>query len=144
MDGCWGPGPEQCLECKHFKFNGICLNSCDSLPNIYTLDNKNCGMCHPECRNSCTGPGADNCSECVNVKDGKFCVSQCPESKYNLNGTCSDCHETCVGCTGPRNTIGPQGCITCEKAIIVMNNTVERCLKKNEPCPGKSFKSNFY
>lgn len=71
----------------------------------------------------------------MHVKDGKYCVPECPLSKYNQSGICVFCHETCVGCTGPRNTIGPNGCVTCEKAIIG-DGTVERCLRKEEPCPG--------
>lgn len=132
--GCWGSGPDQCLECKNFKFNGTCLSSCHSYPNVYKMDSKRCGQCHPEC-NTCTGPDADNCLECNNVRDGKYCVSKCPEPKYPLNRICVNCHETCVGCTGPKNTIGPGGCIKCDKAII-SGDKVERCLKENEPCPG--------
>lgn len=135
-NGCWGPGPDQCLDCKHFKYNGTCLRTCDSQPKIYEVDDKTCAICHAECKSSCSGPNADNCHECTNVKDGKYCVAHCPVTKYNQNGTCVFCHETCVGCTGPRNTIGPMGCLTCEKAIIGAG-TVERCLKKDEPCPGK-------
>lgn len=30
--GCWGKGPEQCLECKNFHYEGKCLDSCKSLP----------------------------------------------------------------------------------------------------------------
>lgn len=134
--GCWGPGPQQCLECQHVKFNNTCLNSCKSSPNIYQSDVKHCSECHTECRHSCTGPGADNCSECMNVKDGKFCVAQCPESKYALNGICVPCHETCIGCNGPDDTIGKDGCITCDKAII-NGDKIERCLRKDEECPGK-------
>ena len=26
--GCWGKGPDQCLECKNFEFKGRCLASC--------------------------------------------------------------------------------------------------------------------
>lgn len=135
-DGCWGPGPDQCLDCKHFKFNGTCLNSCSSTPNIYQVDSKSCGLCHPECKHSCSGPGADNCTECQHVRDGKYCLPECPDTKYNQNGICVFCHETCIGCTGPRNTIGPNGCTSCEKAIIG-EGMIERCLKKSEPCPGK-------
>ncbi|KAG4073502.1 hypothetical protein HA402_000726 [Bradysia odoriphaga] len=137
-DGCWGPGPDQCLECKHFKFNGTCLDACASYPNIYQVDSKTCGLCHPECKHSCSGPGADNCTECQHVRDGKYCLPECPETKYNQNGFCAFCHETCVGCTGPRNTIGPNGCTSCEKAIIG-EGMIERCLKKSEPCPDGYF-----
>lgn len=133
-DGCWGPGPEQCLECKHFKYNGTCLHSCNSASNIYQVDDKNCALCHPECK-SCNGPGPDNCNECKNVKDGKYCLPECPEPKYSQEGICVFCHETCIGCKGPRDTIGPNGCISCEKAIM-RDGVFERCLKETENCPG--------
>lgn len=137
--GCWGAGAEQCLECRHFKFNGTCLQSCRSQPNIYQMNSKECSQCHPECKYSCSGPSSDHCSDCMHVKDGKYCVPKCPESKYKLaNGTCDKCHENCVGCTGPRNTIGLDGCITCYKAII-NGDKVEKCLKENELCPGMYF-----
>ncbi|KAL1395031.1 hypothetical protein pipiens_000335, partial [Culex pipiens pipiens] len=133
--GCWGKGPEQCLECKNFHYEGKCLDSCKSLPKIYQVNSKSCGDCHPECANSCYGPNADNCGSCVNVKDGKFCVSECPATKYNMNGTCVACHKTCIGCTGPRDTIAVDGCISCDRAIMESDGTVERCLMKDEPCP---------
>lgn len=134
-DGCWGSGPDQCLECKHFRYNGTCIKSCDSLPNIYKIDEKTCGACHPECKHSCTGPGADNCTSCRNVKDNRFCVPACPQTKYNQSGICVLCHESCYGCTGPRSTFGPQGCTKCEKAIIGDGISPVRCLKKEAPCP---------
>lgn len=41
------------------------------------------------------------------------------------------------GCTGPKNTLGHDGCIACEKAIVATYdpNVVEQCLKADEPCP---------
>ena len=30
--GCWGAGPDQCLECRNMKFDGTCLASCADLP----------------------------------------------------------------------------------------------------------------
>lgn len=116
------------------------MHSCSSQLNIYQKDSKTCGQCHPECKFSCSGPEPDNCLECVHVKDGKYCVTECPESKYARDGICVPCHETCVGCTGPNSTIGPYGCITCDKAII-KGDKIEQCLKKNDPCPGKHTQS---
>lgn len=133
--GCWGSGPDQCLECKHVKYNGSCLRSCQSKPNLYTLPDKHCGECHPECKGSCSGPDATDCNECVHVRDGYHCLSECPQSKYARNGICYNCHDTCIGCTGPRNTVGVNGCKTCEKAII-NDNKIERCLRMKESCPG--------
>lgn len=28
LTGCWGPGPAMCFECKHYKLDGICVDSC--------------------------------------------------------------------------------------------------------------------
>jgi len=76
-------------------------------------------LCHEECNSTCHGPGPGNCTDCRNVKDGPFCTTVCPTSKYDASGECQPCHENCVdGCTGPENTIGPNGCNSCEKAII--------------------------
>ncbi|XP_055299802.1 epidermal growth factor receptor [Sitodiplosis mosellana] len=133
--GCWGAGPDQCLACKHVKYNGTCFRSCQSETNLYTMPDKNhCGQCHPECKRSCSGPEATDCLECEHVRDGKICLAECPKTKYARNGTCFNCHETCTGCTGPRDTIGANGCITCEKAII-NDNKIERCLRERENCP---------
>ena len=76
-------------------------------------------LCHEECNSTCHGPGPGNCTDCKNVKDGPFCTTFCPTSKYDASGECQPCHENCVdGCKGPENTIGPNGCNSCEKAII--------------------------
>lgn len=118
------------------QFNGTCFKSCQSEQNLYLMGDKvHCGQCHSECKRSCTGPEAIDCLECLHVRDGKHCVPECPLSKYPRNGICNNCHETCLGCTGPRNTIGENGCISCEKAIII-DNKIERCLRRDENCPG--------
>lgn len=31
-DGCWGPGPDQCLSCAHFRLNNRCLQNCSIVP----------------------------------------------------------------------------------------------------------------
>lgn len=133
-EGCWGPGPAQCLSCKNFILGNDCLQDCTA-PGIYQADEKTCKLCHDECDGSCTGPNAENCTKCKHARDGPFCVPECPSSKYNDNGVCKDCHENCVGgCEGPENNIGPNGCHSCDKAI--MNGHVpEGCLQKREPCP---------
>ncbi|KAG5675685.1 hypothetical protein PVAND_005570 [Polypedilum vanderplanki] len=133
--GCWGKGPDQCLECKNFIYKGTCLPSCKSIKSIYQIDKKTCGDCHPECKGSCTGPNADDCEECVHVKDGKYCVANCSSSKYPKDGICIDCHEACNKCNGPRNTIAEDGCTECDHAIIHPNTTIQKCLKKNATCP---------
>ncbi|KAK0178377.1 hypothetical protein PV328_002328 [Microctonus aethiopoides] len=134
-EGCWGPGPAQCLSCKNYILENVCLENCSIIPGIYQADNRVCKHCHEECDGTCVGPSAEHCTKCKNIRDGPFCVKKCPTSKYNDNGQCKDCHENCVGgCEGPENNIGVNGCHSCEKAI--MNGHVpEGCLQKREPCP---------
>jgi len=103
---------------------------------IYQINESTCGDCHSECRGTCTGPNANDCEDCANVKDGKFCVPECPYSKYNKDGVCLNCHESCNGCKGPVNTIAEDGCIECDH-IIYNNGTIQKCLKKNTTCPGR-------
>ena len=92
--------------------------------------------CHEQCGSSCSGPGQDNCHTCKHVKDGPFCVPKCPITKFDQNSECLKCHDNCVdGCTGPDNTIGPNGCNSCEKAILNADQTVLKCLQRNETCP---------
>ncbi|XP_067003526.1 epidermal growth factor receptor isoform X2 [Anabrus simplex] len=135
-EGCWGPGPDQCLSCAHFQLGNRCLQNCSVLPRIYQSGPHTCNNCHEECRSTCHGPGAGNCTQCKNMRDGPFCTSKCPVTKYPDSGECKACHKNCVdGCTGPHNTVGPGGCNSCEKAIINGNVTVESCLQKNESCP---------
>ncbi|XP_054273985.1 epidermal growth factor receptor isoform X2 [Macrosteles quadrilineatus] len=133
-EGCWGPGPDQCLSCGNYEFNNTCLQDCG--PGMYKANHKKCMPCHQECESTCKGPGASNCSRCKNVRDGPFCVPFCPSSKYSRNGVCEPCHPNCVyGCQGPENTISINGCNSCEKAIINEDASVERCLQRNESCP---------
>ncbi|CAO1400328.1 unnamed protein product [Diamesa hyperborea] len=140
LAGCWGDGPDQCLDrCQNYIYNGTCLATCKSLRKIDQIDKKTCEGCHPQCKRSCIGSNADNCDECVNDKDGEFCVQKCPVSKYSKDGICLNCHESCNGCTGPRNTIAADGCIACDLVIINKDATIDKCLKKNTPCPDGFF-----
>jgi hypothetical protein len=94
---------------------------------IYKSGPKLCKHCHGECKNTCNGPGPGNCTACKHVRDGPFCTKMCPDSKFTHNGECKPCHENCVyGCQGPENTIGLNGCHSCEKAIINGDVTVVR------------------
>ncbi|XP_034255203.1 epidermal growth factor receptor isoform X2 [Thrips palmi] len=135
-EGCWGPGPTNCLSCAKFQFQDRCLPDCDTIGGMYRASMGLCKQCHEECDSTCRGPGPGNCTRCRNVRDGPFCTGTCPTSKYAEDGECKPCHANCVyGCSGPENTIGPTGCTSCEKAIINGDVTVERCLQKNESCP---------
>ncbi|XP_076337707.1 epidermal growth factor receptor-like isoform X1 [Tachypleus tridentatus] len=138
-DGCWGPGANECLSCKAYRLDDECVKSCTAMIGIYDAGMKTCKHCDEQCDGECLGPGPSNCTKCQNVRDGPYCVEKCPTTKYNDHkGECKLCHENCVdGCTGPKNTIGLNGCISCEKAIVSAYdpNDVELCLKADTPCP---------
>ncbi|XP_036007422.1 receptor tyrosine-protein kinase erbB-3a isoform X3 [Fundulus heteroclitus] len=118
-DGCWGPGPDQCVSCKKYSRGGTCVPDCMFLTGErreFATQSGECLPCHPDCKvqeglETCTGPGADQCVACSRLKDGPHCVSSCPEGvmggegvifKYaNRQGHCEPCHMNCTqGCTG--------------------------------------------
>ncbi|XP_063149574.1 receptor tyrosine-protein kinase erbB-3 [Candoia aspera] len=118
-DGCWGPGPDQCVSCLNYSREGVCIVSC----NFYEGESREfaqgdvCLPCHPQCQKiegglTCNGQGADECVTCANYKDGPHCVESCPSGilgvkglifKYpDANKECWPCHENCTeGCSGP-------------------------------------------
>ncbi|XP_033482825.2 receptor tyrosine-protein kinase erbB-3a isoform X1 [Epinephelus lanceolatus] len=126
-DGCWGPGPNQCVSCKKYSRGGTCVPDCMFLTGErreFATRSGECMPCHPECKvqegkQTCTGPGADQCVACASLQDGPHCVSSCPEGlmggeevifKYpNKQGRCEPCHINCTqGCYGPgiRDCVG--------------------------------------
>ncbi|CAG9864668.1 unnamed protein product [Phyllotreta striolata] len=131
-NGCWGPGPEQCVSCKNLKFGNKCLENCDAKPGLYQSSSSECKPCHEQCGDGCNGPGANNCTSCKYLRDGNYCVSKCMKNKYEENGACLQCHANCVeSCTGPSNVLGKGGCDACELAIIMDNKD------NNYVCLGK-------
>ncbi|KAG8129304.1 hypothetical protein E2320_015983, partial [Naja naja] len=146
-DGCWGPGPDQCVSCRNYSREGVCTVSC----NFYEGESREfaqgdvCLPCHPQCQKiegglTCNGQGADECVTCANYKDGPHCVESCPSGvlgvkglifKYpDANKECWLCHENCTeGCFGPE--IG--NCFTVElpgtrKAPTMIAGMVVGCL----------------
>ncbi|KAK2862208.1 hypothetical protein Q5P01_001741 [Channa striata] len=119
-DGCWGPGPDQCVSCKKYQRGGTCVPDCLFLAGErreFATPSGECMPCHPECKvqegkETCKGPGADQCVACANLQDGPHCVASCPEGvmggegvifKYpNKQGHCKPCYINCTqGCNGP-------------------------------------------
>uniref|UniRef100_A0A8C8HH31 Receptor protein-tyrosine kinase n=1 Tax=Oncorhynchus tshawytscha TaxID=74940 RepID=A0A8C8HH31_ONCTS len=120
LEGCWGPGPDQCMSCKNFNRGGTCVHQCRFLTGSgreFAGPKGECMPCHSECevqegRFTCTGPGANKCVVCASLRDGPHCVSSCPEGvmgekglifKYpNQQRRCEPCHLNCTqGCSGP-------------------------------------------
>uniref|UniRef100_A0A8C1J2I6 receptor protein-tyrosine kinase n=1 Tax=Cyprinus carpio TaxID=7962 RepID=A0A8C1J2I6_CYPCA len=121
QNGCWGPGPNQCVSCKNYSRGGTCVPQCNFLSGEkreFAGPKRECMPCHQECavqhgKHTCTGPGADECAACVHLQDGPYCVSSCPEGVQGGNGLiiykfpssqhkCLPCHANCtLGCLGP-------------------------------------------
>uniref|UniRef100_A0AAQ6A5J4 Receptor protein-tyrosine kinase n=1 Tax=Amphiprion ocellaris TaxID=80972 RepID=A0AAQ6A5J4_AMPOC len=120
-DGCWGPGPDQCLSCRFFRRGRTCVESC----NLFDGDVREfangsvCLECDSQCEKmdgksmTCLGQGPDQCVKCLHFKDGPNCVEKCPDGlqgansfifKYaKANNECHPCHANCTqGCIGPR------------------------------------------
>uniref|UniRef100_A0A663F8F3 Receptor protein-tyrosine kinase n=1 Tax=Aquila chrysaetos chrysaetos TaxID=223781 RepID=A0A663F8F3_AQUCH len=117
-EGCWGPGPAQCLSCRHYSRRGVCVPTCRFAQGETRefAQGGECFECHPECERiegnvTCNGSGADTCTRCAHYRDGPHCVESCPEGilgergpiyKYPDSGReCRPCHENCTrGCAG--------------------------------------------
>ncbi|XP_059823352.1 receptor tyrosine-protein kinase erbB-4-like isoform X6 [Hypanus sabinus] len=120
-DGCWGPGPNQCLSCRYFRRGRTCIESC----NLYEGEFREfangtvCMECDEQCEKmeedmvTCHGTGPDHCTKCLHYKDGPNCVEKCPDGLHGASGfifkyadsnqECHPCHANCTqGCTGPR------------------------------------------
>uniref|UniRef100_A0A3Q3G0Z4 Receptor protein-tyrosine kinase n=1 Tax=Labrus bergylta TaxID=56723 RepID=A0A3Q3G0Z4_9LABR len=137
-DGCWGPGPNQCVSCKKYSRGGTCVPDCMFLTSErreFATQSRECIPCHPECKvqkgkQTCTGPGADQCVACARLQDGPHCVPSCPEGimggeevifKYpNKQSRCESCHTNCTqGCFGP----GIRDCVGSSRYISGQSTT---------------------
>uniref|UniRef100_A0AC11CUD8 Erb-b2 receptor tyrosine kinase 3 n=1 Tax=Ovis aries TaxID=9940 RepID=A0AC11CUD8_SHEEP len=117
--GCWGPGPGQCLSCRNYSREGVCVTHCNFLngePREFAHEAE-CFSCHQECQPmegtvTCNGSGSDACAQCAHFRDGPHCVSSCPFGVLGAKGPiykypdaqneCRPCHENCTqGCKGP-------------------------------------------
>ncbi|XP_077644838.1 receptor tyrosine-protein kinase erbB-3 [Lonchura striata] len=118
-EGCWGPGPGQCLSCRYYSRRGVCVPTCrfsQGEPREFSQGGE-CSECHPECQPiagaaTCNGSGADTCTRCAHYRDGPHCVARCPDGVLGERGPifkfpdggreCRPCHENCSrGCVGP-------------------------------------------
>ncbi|ELW72711.1 Receptor tyrosine-protein kinase erbB-4 [Tupaia chinensis] len=113
-DGCWGPGPDQCLSCRRFSRGKICIESCNLYDGEFReFENGSiCVECDPQCEKmedgllTCHGPGPDNCTKCSHFKDGPNCVEKCPDGLQGANSfifkyadqdrECHPCHPNCT------------------------------------------------
>uniref|UniRef100_A0A8C6KNA6 Receptor protein-tyrosine kinase n=1 Tax=Nothobranchius furzeri TaxID=105023 RepID=A0A8C6KNA6_NOTFU len=113
-EGCWGPGPDQCLSCRYFKRGRTCVESCNLFDGeVREFANGSvCLECDGQCEKmnensmTCLGPGPEQCVKCLHFKDGPNCVEKCPDGlqgansfifKYaKANNECHPCHTNCT------------------------------------------------
>uniref|UniRef100_A0A669QG39 Receptor protein-tyrosine kinase n=1 Tax=Phasianus colchicus TaxID=9054 RepID=A0A669QG39_PHACC len=113
-DGCWGPGPDQCLSCKRFIRGRTCIESCNLYDGEFRefANGSVCVECDPQCEKmednmiTCYGPGPDHCTKCFHFKDGPNCVEKCPDGLQGANSfifkyadedrECHPCHPNCT------------------------------------------------
>uniref|UniRef100_A0A1I7XHA7 receptor protein-tyrosine kinase n=1 Tax=Heterorhabditis bacteriophora TaxID=37862 RepID=A0A1I7XHA7_HETBA len=150
--GCWGLGPKMCAKCRNWDLNGICVEKC---PNTgYYEDDLTmiCRPCYSQCL-TCKGPGAHECISCRNMalmdNSSRTCIDSCPSTHYEEDKECKPCHKSCydLGCTGPRDSIGPGGCNQCKYAVITKNQTIDHCLfapsSQIEVCLANNLQGHF-
>jgi hypothetical protein len=60
----------------------------------------------------------------LELSDGKRqCLTNCPITHYSNGNSsehraCLPCYKDCYGCTGPKDTIGVDGCVKCHSALV--------------------------
>ncbi|CDW54152.1 epidermal growth factor receptor [Trichuris trichiura] len=149
--GCWGPGPEMCFDCMHWRLGNSCVDECNA-DGLYRAAPKQCAYCHVECT-KCTGAGPRNCTECKHVGLDGECVPSCPKYTHFenvLTRRCEKCHLNCYGygCTGPGNFVGPGGCKRCKYGVLdEESQTITRCLQElsaEKPCSHDADLENYY
>ncbi|XP_059811899.1 receptor tyrosine-protein kinase erbB-3a isoform X3 [Hypanus sabinus] len=136
-DGCWGPGPSQCLSCAFYRRGGTCVSSCHFQEGVQReyAEGSTCMPCHPECKKikggpTCNGTGPGHCFQCAHYKDGPNCVQKCPEGiqgerglifKYpDKNKECKPCHENCTQGQIPHIVAGIVGGLVAVTIVVLL------------------------
>lgn len=83
LAGCWGKGAENCVQCRHFRIEKKCIESCKDHPGVYQVDNSTCSKCDEQCKDGCKGAGPKQCTRCRHFVDNSTCVARCPKNKYD-------------------------------------------------------------
>ncbi|GMS99203.1 hypothetical protein PENTCL1PPCAC_21378, partial [Pristionchus entomophagus] len=148
-DTCKGPEPTDCLSCRSFKLfrkPGLASAEFDDEPSV---EEEQSPAAH-EIDSDTTVVLLENTlppSEQQTRFTQLTCVPECPGNRYYVkNGECKRCHRSCydLGCHGPSNQPGPDGCMQCRYAQIdpPLGNTtqgsVSRCLYNSDKAHSNS------
>lgn len=142
--GCFGPGPDKCLDCAEysFQYDDQCVLEC---PDHTFRSGKTCQPCDTNCLLGCSAAGPSACrsegidatelprassgfwgcaavADCISDCDEPStvvaaCRAACPTGRFrNQDNFCQSCSRTCnpqLGCFGPGDSPGPDGCKPC-------------------------------
>ncbi|XP_034935212.1 furin-like protease 2 [Chelonus insularis] len=134
--GCYGTGPTECISCKNYRLDNMCVSRCP--PRSFPNQGGVCWPCHESCE-TCAGAGQDSCLSCapahLRVIDLAVCLQQCPEGYYENveNSTCVPCEANCASCQDR-----PSHCTSCEHHLVMYEN---QCYAA---CPLYTFETQDY
>nr|CAD7425939.1 unnamed protein product [Timema monikensis] len=115
--GCYGQGPAQCVSCRRYKLDDMCVSQCP--PRSFPNHDEVCRPCHESCE-TCAGAGQDSCLTCapahMYVTDLAVCLQQCPEGYYEDSdrNLCVPCEPNCASCVDKSNN-----CVNCEHHLVL-------------------------
>ncbi|XP_015590676.1 furin-like protease 2 isoform X3 [Cephus cinctus] len=136
LQGCYGKGPTQCVACKAYRLDNMCVSRCP--PRSFPNQGGVCWPCHESCE-TCAGAGQDSCLSCapahLRVTDLAVCLQQCLEGYYeNIeNNTCVPCEANCASCQDR-----PDRCTSCEHHLVMHEN------KCYAACPLYTYETQDY
>lgn len=120
---------------------GTCLGGCPSgtFANVF---NRNCDSCQSPCSECAMTP--TTCTACpggIKVLHLGSCIDACPSSYYDNGGFCTQCHGSCLECSG----ITLDDCISCPavggvcsaylSSLTVSSPSVGSCISE---CSGRN------
>lgn len=134
--GCFGPGPNNCIACRNKRMDKSCVSACP--PRSFADPQGVCQACHEAC-DTCTGPDQKSCTACspgyLRIVDLNICLQQCPEG-YFENGhqkTCITCQPNCATCEHQ-----PDQCTSCDHHLLLYQN---KCVAS---CPSSTYETEDY
>ncbi|XP_074107008.1 furin-like protease 2 isoform X1 [Cotesia typhae] len=134
--GCYGTGPTECIACKTYRLDNMCVSRCP--PRSFPNQGGVCWPCHESCE-TCAGAGQDSCLSCapahLRVTDLAVCLQQCPEGYYENteNNTCVPCEANCGSCQDR-----PDHCTTCDHHLVMYES------KCYAACPLYTYETQDY
>nr|CAD7424203.1 unnamed protein product [Timema monikensis] len=134
--GCYGQSPTQCVACKHYKLDNVCVSRCP--PRSFPSQGGSCWPCHESCE-TCAGAGQDSCVTCapahMRLSDLSVCLQQCPEGYYENTEqkSCIPCQPNCGSCQDR-----PDHCTSCDHHLVLYDN------KCHAACPANTYETQDY